>query len=70
MNIEKAMIPISIIILVGVLGLAGIGSGTISGINLGDFGEPFDNKHILPEKSTDTSNDGFYDYCYRMGLKC
>ena len=67
MNIEKAMIPISIIILVGVLGLAGIGSGVISDISLG---EPFDNKHILPEKSTDTSNDGFYDYCYRMGLKC
>ena len=67
MNIEKAMIPISIIILVGVLGLAGIGSGAISDISLG---EQFDNKQILPEKSTDTSKDGFYDYCYRMGLTC
>ena len=69
MNYEKAMIPITIIILVGILGIAGVGSGSISDINLG---EPFDNKQILPlpEKSTDTSNDGFYDYCYRMGLKC
>jgi len=70
MNIEKAMIPVCLIILVGVLGIAGIGSGTISGINLGDFGEPFDNKQILPEKSIDTSKDGFYDYCYRMGFEC
>ena len=67
MNIEKAMIPICLIILVGVLGIAGIGSGAISGISLG---EPFDNKQILPEKSIDTSKDGFYDYCFRMGLEC
>ena len=33
MNIEKAMIPVSIIILVGVLGLAGVGSGAIYDIN-------------------------------------
>ena len=67
MDYEKAMIPITLIILVGILGVAGIGSGAISDINLG---EPFDNKQILPEKSTDTSNDGFYDYCFRMGLTC
>ena len=67
MNIEKAMIPICMIILVGVLGIAGIGSGAIDGISLG---EPFDNKQILPEKSIDTSKDGFYDYCFRMGLEC
>ena len=67
MNYEKAMIPITLIILVGILGIAGIGSGAISDINLG---EPFDNKQILPEKSIDTSQDGFYDYCYRMGLEC
>ena len=71
MNIEKAMIPICMIILVGVLGIAGIGSGAIDGINLGiSLGEPFDNKQILPEKSIDTSKDGFYDYCFRMGLEC
>ena len=67
MNIEKAMIPICMIILVGVLGIAGIGSGAIDGISLG---EPFDNKQIIPEKSIDTSQDGFYAYCYRMGLEC
>ena len=58
MNYEKAMIPITLIILVSILGVARIGSGEISDINLG---EPFDNKQILPEKSTDTSQDGFYD---------
>ena len=67
MDYEKAMIPITLIILVGILGVAGIGSGAISDINLG---EQFDNKQILPEKSIDTSKDGFYDYCYRMGLTC
>jgi len=67
MDYEKAMIPITLIILVGILGVAGIGSGAISDISLG---EPFDNKQILPEKSTDTSNDGFYNYCYRMGFEC
>ena len=70
MNYERFGIYITIIVMIGVLGLAGVSSGaTIGGISLG---EPFDNKQILPlpEKLTDTSNDGFYDYCYRMGLKC
>jgi len=67
MNYEKAMIPISIIILVGILGIAGIGSGVIDDISLG---EPFDNKQMIPEKSIDTSKDSFYEYCYRMGLEC
>ena len=67
MNIEKAMIPICMIILIGVLGITGIGSGALDGINLG---EPFDNKQIIPEKSIDTSKDSFYEYCYRMGLEC
>ena len=70
MNYEKAMIPITLIILVGILGIAGIGSGAISGISLGDYGEPFNNKQIIPDKSIDTSSDGFYEYCYRMGLDC
>ena len=68
MNYERFGIYITIIVMIGVLGLAGVSSGaTIGGISLG---EPFDNKQILPEKSTDTSNDGFYNYCYRMGLEC
>jgi len=67
MNYEKAMIPISIIILVGILGIAGIGSGVIDDIILG---EPFDNKQMIPEKSIDTSKDSLYEYCYKMGLEC
>ena len=48
MNYEKFGIYITILIMVGVLGFAGISSGaTIGGINLG---EPFDNKQIIPEK--------------------
>ena len=71
MNIEKVMIPICMIILIGVLGITGIGSGAIGDINLGiNLGEPFDNKQIIPEKSIDTSKDSLYEYCYKMGLEC
>lgn len=53
--------------MVGVLGFAGISSGaTIGGINLG---EPFDNKQIIPEKSSDSKGDGYYQWCYKMGIK-
>ena len=67
MNYEKFGIYITILIMVGVLGFAGISSGaTIGGINLG---EPFDNKQIIPEKSSDSKGDGYYQWCYKMGLK-
>ena len=65
MDIDKAMIFVSMIILVGVLGIAGISSG--------EFGLPnmsSDMKIPNITSSTDTTHDGFYNYCYRMGLDC
>ena len=64
MDIDKAMIFVSIIIVVGVLGIAGISSG--------EFGFPDKSDLRIPNitSSTDTTHNGFYDYCYRMGLDC
>ena len=65
MDIDKAMIFVSIIIAVGVLGIAGVTSGEFGFPDMsGDFKIP----NIT--SSTNTGNDGFYDYCFRMGLDC
>ena len=63
MDIDKTMIFVSMVILVGVLGIAGISSG--------EFGFPdMSGDMTIPQinAGTNTSHDGFYDYCYRMGL--
>ena len=64
MNYDKFGIVITFMILFGVCGFAGIASGEF--INIG-----------IPEISlgqssptVDTSNDGYYDWCYRMGYDC
>ena len=63
MDIDKTMIFVSMIILVGVLGIAGISSG--------EFGLPsMSGDMTIPQINAGTSTDGFYDYCYRMGLVC
>ena len=65
MDIDKAMIFVSMIILVGVLGIAGATSG--------EFGFPdISGDMKLPQinAGTNTGYDSFYDYCYRMGLDC
>ena len=63
MDIDKTMIFVSMIILVGVLGIAGISSG--------EFGLPsMSGDMTIPQINAGTSTDGFYDYCYRMGLDC
>ena len=68
MDIDKAMIFVSMIILVGVLGIAGISSG--------EFGLPnMSGDMKLPQINAGTNTnipqqDGFYEYCYRMGLDC
>ena len=63
MDIDKAMIFVSMIILVGVLGIAGISSGEFVLPSMsGDM--------TIPHINAGTSTDGFYDYCYRMGLDC
>jgi len=68
MDYEKAMIPITIIILVGVLGTAGIATGQIGSLDLENFDKAFDNKQIIPEKSSDYKGDGYYQWCYKMNI--
>ena len=63
MNFDKMGIYVTIIVLVAILGVAAVGSGDF------DIGTG----HIkLPQinAGTNTNHDGFYDYCYRMGLDC
>ena len=70
MDYEKFGIYITVIVLVSLCGVAAIGSGEFDvGITdwKGDFKLPTINA------GTNTNNipqDGFYDYCYRMGLDC
>ena len=66
MNVDKFGIVVAMIVLVGVLGFAGISSGEL-GI---DFSTSDKKLPYTFTSSTDTSRDGFYDYCYRMGLEC
>ena len=66
MNVDKMGICVSIIVLVAVLGVVGILSG--------DFDLGVD-EIKLPQINAGTNTnigqqDGFYDYCYRMGLDC
>ena len=63
MNYEKMGICVSIIVLVVVLGVAAVSSGDFD-IGTGEIKIP----HI--NAGTNTNNDGFYDYCYKMGLDC
>ena len=68
MNYERMGIYVTLAVMVGVLGVAGILSGEFN-IDLGTgVGLPQINA------GTNTNNpiqeDGFYDYCYRMGLDC
>jgi len=65
MDIDKLMIFVSIAILVSVLGIAGLTSG--------EFGLPDMSSDLeIPTitSSTNTDNDGFYNYCYKMGFDC
>mgnify|MGYP001491680388 CR=1 FL=1 len=65
MDIDKTMIFVSMIILVGVLGIAGISSG--------EFGFPDMSDDLnIPQinAGTNTNNDAYFEYCYRMGYEC
>ena len=67
MIVDKMGIVVAMIVLVGVLGIAAVGSGEFD-IGTGDMKLPQINA------GTNTNNtipqDGFYEYCYRMGLDC
>ena len=65
MDIDKTMIFVSMVILVGVLGIAGISSG--------EFGFPDMSGDLkIPQinAGTNTNNDAYFEYCYRMGYEC
>jgi hypothetical protein len=61
MNMDKFGIVITFIILGSVMVVASLSSGMI------DLGS---NGASIPQINAGTSTDGFYDYCYRMGLDC
>ena len=64
MNVDKMGICVTMIVLVAILGVAAVGSGEFD-LGTGDLRLPQINA------GTNTNNqDGFYDYCYRMGLDC
>jgi len=60
MNMDKFGIVITFIILGSAMLAASLSSGMI------DLG----NGASLPQINAGTSTEGFYDYCYRMGLDC
>jgi hypothetical protein len=68
MNYERMGIAVAMIVLVGVLGVAAVGSG--------EFDIGIDKKYVIPNITSSTNTDnsegynGFYDYCYKMGLDC
>ena len=65
MDYEKMGICVSILVLVTILGVAAVGSGEFD-IDTGDLKLP----QINAGTNTNINQDGFYDYCYRMGLDC
>ena len=65
MDYEKMGICVSMIVLVAILGVAAVGSGEFD-IDTGDLRLP----QINAGTNTNINQDGFYDYCYRMGLDC
>jgi len=71
MNYERLGIYVTIIIMVGVLGLASVGTGQIDISELGYNPNGAQTKSIPQINSgTDNTSDGFYNYCYKMGLDC
>ena len=63
MNYERMGIFVAMIVLVAILGVAAVGSGEFD-IGTGEIRLPQINA------GTNTNHDGFFDYCYRMGLDC
>jgi hypothetical protein len=68
MNYEKMGIAVSMIVLVGVLGVAVVASG--------EFDIGIDRDYVIPNitSSTSTDNDdfksdGYYEWCYKIGIK-
>ena len=69
MDYEKMGICVTLIILVSLCGVAAIGSGEFD-IDITDWKGDYKLPQINAGTNTNTNQDGFYDYCYRMGLDC
>ena len=65
MNVDKFGIVISIVIMVGVLGVAGIASGEFV-----DLTEILKLEDKITQTSTSDSKDSYYMWCFKMGLEC
>jgi len=65
MDYDKFGICLTLVIVVGVCGYAGIVSGELG------FDIPFDNKQIIPKEPTITeAPNPYYEWCYKMGIQC
>jgi len=70
MNYERFGIYVTVAIMVGILGFAGVASGNL--------GSDIQNAVKLPQitSSTNTNNtqgeksEGYYMWCYKMGYEC
>ena len=67
MDYDKLGIVITMVIMVGILGFAGVSSGELGSLGI-DI--DVDKKYINPTSSTNTNNDAYFEYCYRMGYEC
>jgi len=67
MNYEIFGIYVTIAVVACLCGFIGIASSDFD-ITVGEFEIKLPN--ITSSTSTDIQKDGFYDYCYRMGLDC
>jgi hypothetical protein len=63
MNVDHMGIVVAMIVLVGVLGVTAVGSGEFD-IGVGEIKLPQINA------GTNTDQDSFYNYCYKMGFDC
>lgn len=68
MDYDKFGICLTLVIVIGVCGYAGIISGELGDVNLG-LGNTFDNKQIIPKATEDISNP-FFEWCYKMKIDC
>ena len=67
MDYDKMGIVITMVIMVGLLGFAGVSSGELGSLGI-DIDLSTDQKRINPTSSTNTQ--GYYEWCYRMGYEC
>jgi len=66
MNYERMGIYVSIIVLVGVLGVAAVSSGDFDIDGTGEMKIP----QINAGTNTDIPANAYYEWCYKMNFEC